>query len=191
MSAIPGHRNLRFLYLAELQFLFFWFTVIVRLLKACSITQDVSLIYPKYYWDARLSADDSGHKHFCCSVTQNNIILAKKHVWLDRTCPPLRNCQSHRSTRTKHSWEDECISVCKEEKIQEKLKLMLSLLPVLMRSKSTPCAFGVLGEIIKAKLCVITKVENHITLICCILHLIQTYLDGLAISSQFRLTPLY
>lgn len=68
---------------------------------------------------------------------------------------------------------------------------MLSLLPVLTRSKSITCAFGVLCEVIKAKMCVVTKVENCIILAFGILYLTQTYLNVLAIGSQFCLTPLY
>lgn len=72
--------------------------------------------------------------------------------------------------------------VCKEEITQEQLKPMLSLLFVLMRSKSITGAFVVLYEIIKTKTYVVTKVENCLILTFCILYLIQTYL---AISSQF------
>lgn len=79
----------------------------------------------------------------------------------------------------------------KEEKTQEKLKSMFTRLPVLRRSRVITFAFGLLCEIIKANACVITKTEKFVILTFFIIHLIQTYVDVLANSSQYCLTPSY
>lgn len=69
----------------------------------------------------------------------------------------------------------------KEETTLE-LNSILSLLPVLMRSKNVTCSFGVLQEIFKDKICVVTKVE---ILKFCVNRLIQTRCT----CHQFRILP--
>lgn len=73
----------------------------------------------------------------------------------------------------------------------EELEPIFSLLPVLMRSRIITFSFGLLCEIIKANTYVITRIENFVILTFFMIYPIQTYMDVLANSSQFCLTPPY
>lgn len=83
------------------------------------------------------------------------------------------------------------VSQCTEETTQQQWMPMFSLLLILIRSRIITFAFGPLCEIIEGNTCVITKAENFVILTFFIIHLIQIYMDVLAKSSQYCLTPPY